>query len=109
MLFNTASLQSQIAKFQNFDSDEGLKNAAKHFQVHIICAIDYSDLFTSHYVVLMSTFTMSNCITIIGVLQSQLVPGCIPYNGKFGGSKFWRMTQIFEFNFGAQHLAHVLQ
>ena len=38
MLFNTASLQSQIAKFQNFDSDEGLKNAAKHFQVRIVHA-----------------------------------------------------------------------
>lgn len=33
MLFNIGALQSQIAKSQNFDSDEGLKNAAKHFQV----------------------------------------------------------------------------
>lgn len=33
VLFNIAALQSQIAKSQNFDSDEGLKNAAKHFQV----------------------------------------------------------------------------
>lgn len=36
VLFNIASLQSQIAKFQNFDSDEGLKNAAKHFQVGLL-------------------------------------------------------------------------
>ena len=31
--------------------------------------------------------------------------------GNFGGSKFWRMTQILrfgEFNFGALRLAHVL-
>lgn len=33
MLFNIGALQSQIAKAQNFDSDEGLKAAAKHFQV----------------------------------------------------------------------------
>lgn len=33
VLFNIGSLQSQIAKSQNFDSDEGLKNAAKYFQV----------------------------------------------------------------------------
>lgn len=33
VLFNVASLQSQIGRSQNFDSDEGLKNAAKHFQV----------------------------------------------------------------------------
>lgn len=33
VLFNIGSLQSQIAKSQNFDSDEGIKNAAKHFQV----------------------------------------------------------------------------
>ena len=33
MLFNIGALQSQIAKSQNFDSDEGLKTAAKHFQV----------------------------------------------------------------------------
>lgn len=32
VLFNIGSLQSQIAKSQNFDSDEGIKNAAKHFQ-----------------------------------------------------------------------------
>lgn len=33
VLFNIGALQSQIAKSQNFDSDEGLKAAAKHFQV----------------------------------------------------------------------------
>lgn len=33
VLFNIGALQSQIAKAQNFDSDEGLKTAAKHFQV----------------------------------------------------------------------------
>ncbi|KAL5508811.1 hypothetical protein EMCRGX_G004061 [Ephydatia muelleri] len=32
VLFNIGSLQSQIAKFQNFESDEGLKNAIKYFQ-----------------------------------------------------------------------------
>ncbi|XP_064396654.1 programmed cell death 6-interacting protein-like isoform X2 [Halichondria panicea] len=32
VLFNIGALQSQIAKSQNFDSDEGIKNAAKHFQ-----------------------------------------------------------------------------
>jgi programmed cell death 6-interacting protein len=32
LLFNVAALQSQIAKGQNFDSDEGLKTAVKHFQ-----------------------------------------------------------------------------
>ena len=34
VLFNIGALQSQIAKSQNFDSDEGLKAAAKHFQVN---------------------------------------------------------------------------
>lgn len=34
VLFNVGVLQSQIAKIQNFDSDEGLKAAAKHFQVN---------------------------------------------------------------------------
>lgn len=33
VLFNIGALQSQIAKSQNFDSDDGLKTAAKHFQV----------------------------------------------------------------------------
>ncbi len=33
VLFNIGSLQSDIAKSQNFDSDEGLKSAAKYFQV----------------------------------------------------------------------------
>ena len=33
VLFNIASLQAQIAKSQNFESDEGIKNACKHFQV----------------------------------------------------------------------------
>ena len=33
VLFNIGSLQSQIGKSQNFDSDDGLKNAAKYFQV----------------------------------------------------------------------------
>lgn len=36
VLFNIASLQAQIAKSQNFESDEGIKNACKHFQVSII-------------------------------------------------------------------------
>ena len=34
VLFNIGSLQSLIAKSQNFDSDEGQKNAAKYFQVN---------------------------------------------------------------------------
>ena len=33
MLFNIAALQSQIAEIQNVDSDEGLKSAARYFQV----------------------------------------------------------------------------
>ena len=33
VLFNIGALQSQIGKSQNFDSDDGLKNAAKYFQV----------------------------------------------------------------------------
>ena len=33
VLFNTAVLQGQIAKTQNLDGDEGLKTAARHFQV----------------------------------------------------------------------------
>ncbi len=33
VLFNIGSLQSHIAKSQNFESDDGLKNAAKYFQV----------------------------------------------------------------------------
>ncbi|KAK3106570.1 hypothetical protein FSP39_022711 [Pinctada imbricata] len=32
MLFNIASLQSQIAEVQNHDNDEGLKTSAKYFQ-----------------------------------------------------------------------------
>ena len=32
LLFNIGALQCQIAKSQNFDSDEGLKAACKHFQ-----------------------------------------------------------------------------
>jgi len=36
VLFNIASLQAQIAKSQNFESDEGIKNACKHFQVNKI-------------------------------------------------------------------------
>lgn len=35
VLFNIGALQSQIAKSQNFDSDEGLKSAAKYFQVKL--------------------------------------------------------------------------
>lgn len=34
VLFNIGSLQAQIARSQNFDSDEGIKNACKHFQVN---------------------------------------------------------------------------
>ena len=33
VLFNIGVLQSQIAKSQNFDNDDGLKSAARHFQV----------------------------------------------------------------------------
>lgn len=33
VLFNCAALASQIASEQNLDSDEGLKAAAKHYQV----------------------------------------------------------------------------
>ena len=44
VLFNIAALQSQIAKSQNFDSDEGLKNAAKHFQVS-----SYDDFYFQNY------------------------------------------------------------
>ena len=33
MLFNCAALASQIAAEQNLDNDEGLKTAAKHYQV----------------------------------------------------------------------------
>ena len=36
VLFNIGSLQSHIAKCQNFDSDDGLKNAAKYMQVRVI-------------------------------------------------------------------------
>ena len=35
VLFNIGVLQSQIAKSQNFDNDDGLKNAARHFQVSL--------------------------------------------------------------------------
>lgn len=44
VLFNIGALQSQIAKIQNFDSDEGLKAAAKHFQVGGVggCGINMS-------------------------------------------------------------------
>lgn len=34
VLFNIGALQSQIAKSQNFENDDGLKNAARHFQVN---------------------------------------------------------------------------
>lgn len=33
MLFNAAALASQIAAEQNLDNDEGLKAAAKYYQV----------------------------------------------------------------------------
>lgn len=33
VLFNAAALASQIAAEQNLDNDEGLKNAAKFYQV----------------------------------------------------------------------------
>lgn len=33
MLFNVAALASQIASEQNLDNDEGLKIAAKYYQV----------------------------------------------------------------------------
>ena len=33
VLFNVAALYSQIARIQNFESDEGLKAACKQFQV----------------------------------------------------------------------------
>lgn len=35
VLFNTAALASQIAAEQNLDNDEGLKAAAKYYQVGI--------------------------------------------------------------------------
>lgn len=34
VLFNAAALASQIASEQNLDSEEGLKNAAKFYQVN---------------------------------------------------------------------------
>lgn len=53
VLFNIGSLQSQIAKSQNFDSDEGIKNAAKHFQVYqCVCVLSLS------YVPPYSTYTV---------------------------------------------------
>ena len=36
LLFNIGVLQGQIAATQNFQSDEGLKTAAKMFQVNIV-------------------------------------------------------------------------
>lgn len=39
VLFNVGSLQSQIAKSQNFESDDGLKNAAKHFAVSLLQSV----------------------------------------------------------------------
>ena len=43
VLFNIGSLQTHIAKSQNFDSDEGIKNACKHFQVSV-CDIISDDI-----------------------------------------------------------------
>lgn len=41
VLFNAAALASQIASEQNLDNDEGLKAAAKYYQVSILlgCSI----------------------------------------------------------------------
>lgn len=35
VLFNAAALASQIASEQNLDNDEGLKSAAKYYQVGV--------------------------------------------------------------------------
>ena len=41
MLFNAAALASQIASEQNLDSDEGLRAAAKYYQVN---GLDYTQV-----------------------------------------------------------------
>lgn len=41
VLFNCGALASQIAAEQNLDSDEGLKAAAKHYQVQRLPASVY--------------------------------------------------------------------
>lgn len=40
VLFNTAALASQIAAEQNLDNDEGLKAAARYYQVSILHATE---------------------------------------------------------------------
>lgn len=51
VLFNIASLQAQIAKSQNFESDEGIKNACKHFQVRrtVVVEARLSDIMFSTF------------------------------------------------------------
>lgn len=41
VLFNCAALASQIAAEQNIDNDEGLKTAAKYYQVCVVQLTSY--------------------------------------------------------------------
>lgn len=41
VLFNCGALASQIASEQNLDSDEGMKAAAKYYQVQFLSMFNY--------------------------------------------------------------------